>query len=210
MGWVQLWDGREPERLRRQVDAERITVIGTAPEPGRSSPSTEKPEDAGTANSAATTEPAITPAQLCVEFPPMEAEKAQSVELGLKQAGISVEANTSETANSFIVYLAPSESTKEAQRKLAELKRQGVEDAFLMQDGPLKLGISLGLFRSEEGAKSLVQQLATKGIRSAKVAPSSAAKLGKTMLRARGSESQISKVRQAALAVSLELKTCVN
>lgn len=149
----------------------------------------------------------VTP-PICLEFPAIEFERAQAIELSMTQAGIAVELKTAENNPSYIVYLAPSESIKEAQRKLAELKRIGVTDAFLMQEGPLKLGISLGLFRAEEGAKALVQQLSAKGIRSAKISAGNALRSAKVTLKASGTESQLARARQAASEENLALRPC--
>jgi hypothetical protein len=234
-GWLNLWEARDPDRVRRQVDAERITVLsasamqnapqsGAAPQPGPpGSAASPSPDPArtgpGTTPSTApstSSNPTLNSdssgaplAQLsCLELPAIEFERAQAVEASMKQAGISVELKAAESHPSYIVYLAPSESVKEAQRKLAELKRLGVTDAFLMQDGPLKLGISLGLFRAEDGAKALVQQLSAKGIRSAKISVGNAVRSGKVTLKASGTESQLARARQLASEANLALRPC--
>jgi hypothetical protein len=234
-GWLNLWEARDPDRVRRQVDAERITVLSTSAVPNATqSGAAPQAKTTGSVASPSSdpartgpgTVPAIAPsassnptpnsdgsgapiAQLsCLELPAIESERAQAVEASMKQAGISVELKTAESNPSYIVYLAPSESAKEAQRKLAELKRLGVTDAFLMQDGPLKLGISLGLFRAEEGAKALVQQLSAKGIRSAKISIGNAVRSGKVTLKASGTESQLARARQVASEANLALRPC--
>jgi hypothetical protein len=244
-GWLSLWEARDPDRQRRQVDAERITVISASGLPS-GTPASSTPGNPGSAadasknaaesnasapsNAVSSASPSVgqsgnsdnktsegiaplaanTPSgpTSCLEFPPLELEKAQAVETSMRQIGISVELKPIETSPSYIVYLAPSESAKEAQRKLAELKRLGVTEAFLMQDGPLKLGISLGLFRAEDGAKALVQQLSAKGIRSAKISNGSALRNGKVTVKASGTETQLARVRQAATEVNLPLKPC--
>jgi hypothetical protein len=234
-GWLSLWDVRDPDRLRRQVDAERISVLSakgsslpnpsamTSPGNGPGSTTTggadqvpsvpsaapgasDSPTSYSTPSPVAIANPA--PETICLEFPPIEAERAQVVEASIKQAGITVELKATESSPSYIVYLAPSESVKEAQRKLAELKRLGISDAFLMQDGPLKLGISLGLFRAEDGAKALLAQLGAKGIKSAKMTTGQALRGGKVTLRASGSDAQLARVRQAASEVNLSLRPC--
>ena len=244
-GWLSLWEARDPDRLRRQVDAERITVISASGTPSgtpasstpgnlgsEADPSKNASESTATASSNAgssaspSTRPSghsdnkmsegVTPLATntlggptsCLEFPPLELEKAQAVETSMRQVGITVELKPVETSPNYIVYLAPSESTKEAQRKLTELKRLGITEAFLMQDGPLKLGISLGLFRAEDGAKALVQQLSAKGVRSAKISNGSALRNGKVTVKASGTETQLARVRQAATEVNLPLKPC--
>lgn len=244
-GWLSLWEARDPDRLRRQVDAERITVIiasGTpSGTPASSTPgnpvgevdasknasqstttaasnavSSASPSTGPGGNSDNKTGEGVTPLATntprgptsCLEFPPLELEKAQAVETSMRQIGITVELKPVEASPNYIVYLAPSESAKEAQRKLAELKRLGITEAFLMQEGPLKLGISLGLFRAEDGAKALVQQLSAKGIRSAKISNGSAPRNGKVTVKASGTETQLARVRQAATEVNLPLKPC--
>ncbi len=209
-GGLSLWDRSEPDRLHRQVEAERISIQGIAAvaTKAKAAASGDAPSGSGGTSPATPVPPPETKA--CLEFPPMDQDKAQSVESSMKQAGLSVEATQIEGVSSFMVHLPPSESAKEAQRKLAELKKLGVTDAFLLQEGPLKLGISLGLFRSEDGAKTLVQQLAAKGIRTARVAPGSGSRPAKTVLKATGSDALLTRVRQAADEVSLTLKTCGN
>lgn len=231
-GWISPWDNREPERLRRQVDAERISVLsangspkaeggaslsapaapgaaaagatGNAPATPGSTPS-KPPGDAAASPEAAARAPA---SPVCMEFPALEPDKARSLETSLKQAGLQVEARTLEASISYLVFLPPSESLREAQRKLAELKRLGVEEAYLFTEGPMRLGISLGLFRLEEGARTRVQELSGKGIRAARIAQSPGSRPARTVLRVTGQEAQMSSVRQAAGEVNLSLKTC--
>jgi hypothetical protein len=214
LGWVNLLENREPDRLRRQIDAEKITLLVgegrspvAAPEP-KPVASSNVPVGAPTLASDGLKAEGAAAANVCLEFPPMDADRAKAVETSIKREGISVDIKNPDAEASFMVYLAPSESIKEAQRKLGELKRQGVADAFLLQDGPLKFGISLGLFRAEEGAKNLVQQLANKGIRSAKIGPGSVARNGRVVLRAIGSPLQLARVKTAAAEASLDLKPC--
>jgi hypothetical protein len=66
----------------------------------------------------------------------------------------------------------PSQGSKEgADRKVAELRRLGVEDLFIVQDaGPNQFAISLGLFRNEPAAGRHLALLREKGVRSAQIA----------------------------------------
>jgi hypothetical protein len=53
-------------------------------------------------------------------------------------------------------------------KKVAELKGLGIDDFFVVQeDNPMRWSISLGVFRSEDAAKSRLEALKTKGVRSA-------------------------------------------
>jgi hypothetical protein len=212
-GWINLLENREPDRLRRQIDAEKITLLAGDARSIAATTDLKAPPPVGVPVSApllaldGPKSEALT-ANVCFEFPAMDSDRAKSVETSIKREGISVEVKIPDTDSSYIVYLAPSESIKEAQRKLVELKRQGIADAFLLQDGPLKFGISLGLFRAEEGARNLVQQLTNKGIRSAKIGPGSILRGGRVVLRATGTSLQLAKVKLAAAEAGLELKPC--
>ena len=76
----------------------------------------------------------------------------------------------------FIVNLPPFKNKLEADRAAAELQRIGVEDFFVIQDAtPLRFGISLGVFKSEDAARAHLTALAQRGVRNARVSPRPAA-----------------------------------
>ena len=73
---------------------------------------------------------------------------------------------------SHIVFIPPQASKEAADRKAAELKELGVSSFFIMNDSsPMKWGISLGVFKSETAAQTLLAALTKQGVVSAKVAP---------------------------------------
>jgi hypothetical protein len=94
-------------------------------------------------------------------------ERMKHLALGKRQ----VREEISETASNM-VYL-PSQGDKDAaDKKAAAIKKMGVSDAYVIQDGSaLKWGVSLGVFKTMEAAKTHVANLAKKGIKDAKVAP---------------------------------------
>ncbi|HRE16000.1 MAG TPA: SPOR domain-containing protein [Rhodocyclaceae bacterium] len=67
----------------------------------------------------------------------------------------------------------PSQTSKaDADKKAAELKKLGIEDFFVIQDtGPNRWAISLGVFSAEAGANTRLNQLRSKGVKSAKAGP---------------------------------------
>ena len=68
------------------------------------------------------------------------------------------------------VYLPPQKSRELAERKVAEVKSLGVNDVYLVQErGDWDNSISLGIFRSEDGAQRFLEDLRSKGVRSAVV-----------------------------------------
>jgi len=70
----------------------------------------------------------------------------------------------------YWVYIPPLRSQAAMERKVTELKGLGVNEYFLVLDpGRWRHAISLGVFRSEEGAARYLAQLRQKGVRSATV-----------------------------------------
>src|SRR5690606_13559559 len=89
----------------------------------------------------------------------------------LEAAGARVESTRIEQAANYLVYLPPADTVAEAQRRLNELRRIGQEDAFVIQDGPLRLAVSVGFFRAEEPARVLVARLEALGETRLRIAP---------------------------------------
>lgn len=169
--------GREPERMTRQVQADRLVVIGgpgversrgadgARGDRGERSRADAPRGDGGRAEAGTT--PMVLPGEACTEFGPLEETRAQRVRVWLAEnvGVLSAEAIAADEGGPWLVYLAPASNAADAQLRLAALRKQGVQDLYVMQDGPLRYGISLGLFRSEEGARSAVDQFTRQGVR---------------------------------------------
>lgn len=152
--------GREPERVARQIEPERIRVL------------TEKDvqELRERARPTSSVAPDLNAAQACVEFgdfAPGElarAEKALGALVGVKLSMRAVEG-----PGWFMVYLPSHKTAAEAERRAEELRALGVRDLQVMgESAPLKFGISLGSFREASAAKSHVaalEKLGVKGVR---------------------------------------------
>ena len=70
----------------------------------------------------------------------------------------------------YWVFIPPQRSRAAMDRKITELKGLGVNEYFPVLDpGRWRYSISLGIFRSEEGATRYLAQLRQKGVRSATV-----------------------------------------
>ncbi len=68
------------------------------------------------------------------------------------------------------VFIPPQVSRQAATIKTAELKRLGIEDYFIVQEDPaVRFAISLGVFRTQEAARNRLEQLRSKGVRTAQV-----------------------------------------
>lgn len=70
----------------------------------------------------------------------------------------------------YWVFVPPLRSQASMERKVTELRELGVNEYFpVMDPGRWRYAISLGVFRSEEGATRYLAQLRQKGVRSATV-----------------------------------------
>src|SRR5574343_1263646 len=73
--------------------------------------------------------------------------------------------------NGWWVFIPPLAGKAEADKQAGELKQLDVSDFFVVQDGPSRFAISLGVFSSEKGAQDRLADLKAKGVRSAKAGP---------------------------------------
>jgi hypothetical protein len=119
--------------------------------------------------------PAPAPAKAraaCLEwsgFGAVQLGRAQSALDRLALGARARRAEVSVTAG-YWVFMPPLRSQAAMERKIAELRQMGIEDYFpVLDQGPWRYSISLGVFRSEEGASRYLAQLRQTGVRSAKV-----------------------------------------
>jgi hypothetical protein len=157
---------REPARLKNQLQASKLTLLtqeqATAP---AAPPATE-----------AAAAPAPPPSYACTEVGNFlladgrrfEAQVA-ALDLGDRQSRRNV---AGQEISSYMVYIPPQGSKEGADHKAGELKQLGVTNYFIMNEGsPLRWGISLGVFKSENSAQSQLASLNKQGVHSARIAP---------------------------------------
>lgn len=125
----------------------------------------------GTDGSAANGRSGEIVASVCRAYGPTDEERAARLREALETSGATVDAQRTEQGASYLVFIPPSATFAAAQERLADLRRIGRDDAFLIQDGQYRLGISLGVFRAESVARAFVAQLAEAGESGAQVAP---------------------------------------
>lgn len=108
----------------------------------------------------------------CLEwgtFAGAELARAQSALEALALGG-SLSQRRVEDKAGFWVFMPPQGSLQGANQKVAELKRLGIEDYFIIrEDAKYRFAISLGVFKTEEAARSRLEQLRARGVRSAQV-----------------------------------------
>jgi hypothetical protein len=195
-GFLSQWmgDGREPERMQSQVAADKAKLVPVA---------------------RLTPPPPASAFVVCVDYPSSTETKANELE-GLIRALVTSKGSalkfdkeqTTEGGN-FLVYLAGSPTLKEAQRKLFELKRVGVEDVALIAEGELKSAVSLGVYSTEEAGKNRIQQLSRIGIPGAKMAPRSTV-VNRVGMKVKVSDAELKTPLMAlsASALGVEAKAC--
>jgi hypothetical protein len=165
----------EPARLRGQLAADQLKLV--AADEAQAALANGAPQ----APAPAATEPGAPPPaapQLlaCTEVGTFGAAEARRFEarlarldLGERQSRRPVQ---EQDVTSYLVHLPPQGSKDAAERKAAELRALGVTSFFIMSgDTPLKWAISLGVFRTETAAQSLLASLGRQGVRSARVTP---------------------------------------
>lgn len=168
--------GREPERIARQVEPERIRVLSErevqvlrerAAAQSRAAAAAAPPAS----NSGAGAGIDLSVAQACVEFGDFIGPDFTRVETALLKLGLGSRqsARTVEAPGWYLVYLPPFKTRAEADRAVADLKKGGVKDLLVLTEGPLRLGVSLGSFRDPELAKAHVATLVKLGVKNARV-----------------------------------------
>jgi len=159
-GWLGHWplESHEPERLKMQHHTDQLNQISASAAQAMAEPVPEKAPEV----------------IACLEIGNFQQadvakieDKLKTIALGDRQSRI----NVTETATQM-VYI-PSQGSKEgADKKVAELRRIGVGDFFVIQDqSPLRWGISLGVFKTEDAAKQHLASLNNKGVRTARIMP---------------------------------------
>ena len=153
---------REPARVKAQLAADKMVLVSSA----RAS--------AAAMQEKAADEQKKKDMVACAEvgnFTALEAKKYEALlaplELGDIQSRITVPVME---VNQYVVHIPPAASREAAERKAAELKNLGVSNYFVMTDNtPLKFAISLGVFKSEAAANTLLAGLNKQGVHSARI-----------------------------------------
>jgi hypothetical protein len=168
-GYLGHFSGNEhePERLLNQLNAGKLAII-SADQANKAVAST-----AAAVNDA---KPAPAPVQACVEIASFvladarrfEAQLA-TLDLGDRQSRHNLPGTE---VSSYIVYI-PSQGNKEgADKKAGELRALGVTNYYVISDNsPLRWGISLGVFKTDNAAQNQLAALMKQGVRTARVAP---------------------------------------
>ena len=153
-------EGSVPSQIPQlEVSPEKIKLVSSKSAPDR--PRLEKGSKAGTQGAAASA---------CLEwgiFAGPEIARADTALARLDVPQDRIERVVAD-AGGYWVYIPPLKSKTETDRKIGELKALGITDFFPVQDsGQWRNAISLGIFRTEEGAQGFLNKLKNRGVRSA-------------------------------------------
>jgi hypothetical protein len=160
---------REPARLKGQVNADKLVLV-----PAAAAVAARPAEPAP----AAAPEPVVAapaPALIaCVEIGNLTAQEARRFDnriaaLGQPLQPVRQNVTTTEVG-SYMVHVPPHASREAADRKAEELKNLGVTNFYVIPDNtPMKWAISLGVFKSENAAKTLLAALNKQGVQGARI-----------------------------------------
>jgi len=113
-------------------------------------------------------------AAACVEWGSFTTAAAARAEQALEPLalGARLSSRRGEETARWWVFIPPKDGRAGAQKSVSELKSQGVDDYFVMQDeGKMRWAVSLGVFGTEAAAKGHLEAVRAKGVRSAQAAP---------------------------------------
>lgn len=194
--YAQIESSTDPQPMSRQLHPELIRVIS-----GK--------EAAGTPAKPAPPEPT---AAACVEWGGFAVAEAQRAAQALEPLALGarlLQKRTEEKAG-WWVFIPTQANRAVALKKAGELKALGVDEYFVLQDeGPQRWAISLGVFRTEEAAKSRLEALKAKGVRSAQTGERET-QVTKVWFQVRDAETDLqAKLRESAQAFpGTEVRAC--
>lgn len=176
-GYLGHPENPDAARVASQVEAERIRIVSRDQEPplptsnGRTKEPVVAPSEAVAAPAAATDEGAGK-GKVCLAWdnlPAAEADRLNTL-LGSRfpDFRLNRRLEPGESAGWWI-YIPPQASKADADKKAGELRQMGVSDYFVIQEGPNRFAISLGVFSAEKGGQDRLAELKAKGVRSARL-----------------------------------------
>jgi hypothetical protein len=154
-GYIKLdsMGAGEGARLSQQVQADKIKLL-----------SAQQVAALGPSKVAAL-------ADVCAEWGPLsDGDRARALAaIEPLDLGRLVTQKKVEVVANYWLYLPPAASKSAADRRVEELRAQGVREATLVDSGPQRLAIALGAFRNAELAQAQVNALQARGIGNVKI-----------------------------------------
>lgn len=161
--------GGEPLRGHEPVKAEKIKLLvepRKAPELALAmSEAPVKPGDSAAVAAKS---------EICLEWGQFSGDTLKRVAQALEklQLGEKLIQRKAEKSGGYWVYVTPRKTLQEAQKKVAELKRLGVQESYIVREpSEMQYAISMGIFSTAEAATKYLDQLREKGVKSAVSGP---------------------------------------
>lgn len=167
--WAYFGAGRaseEPQLMQQQLNPQEIRLL-SADQVAKLAAERAKQADRPKAP------PKVAPVA-CLELGAFSLADVPRVQQALEPLGLGsrLSQRRAQEIASYWVFIPPLRNRQAANQKAAELKKLGVEDFFIVSEDPkARFAISLGVFKTEEAARSRLSELRTKGVRTARVSP---------------------------------------
>lgn len=202
----------EAERLKRQMSPEKITLLPDAPTPEASAPQATAHAPAAEASAVAdSTSAAAAPSAVCVAYTNLGNDDIDQLNKLTGPLGDEVKLQINgQQPSSYWVNIPPSGGRDGANHRGEILAKAGITDFIIVREaGPSQYAISLGLFRKEEAAKRLVEQLQKKNIKSMRItARDNTGKAARAEIRGMGTVVQALQTSIAARIQSAQPGEC--
>lgn len=166
----------DAERVERQMLPEKMRIVSRGEAPAAPAKAPE-PLKVALAPEETKAEPAVQAEKsepVCLAWDSLsvaEADRLDSVLTRQFTEFKAVRRQVDGESSGWWVFVPSLSSKAEAERKAGELRQFGVTDYFVIQEGPNRHAISLGVFSSEKGGQDRLAELKAKGVRSARLTP---------------------------------------
>ncbi|MDR0379153.1 MAG: SPOR domain-containing protein [Candidatus Accumulibacter sp.] len=151
-----------PEETREYVEEEVLPAAASEEPPASSEELPALPERPPAADAL--------PEDVCVVLNGVSQSEADSLtRLFAEKLPAFRLSRTGTPGLAYWVHIPPFSTRREAESRVAELRRLGVQEYFIMQEGAGNFAISLGLFSTPGAAESALAALRERGVRSARL-----------------------------------------
>jgi hypothetical protein len=150
----------DPDPAARQIHPESIRIV-RADQHAAAATKAKSADDAEETPLACATWGTFTESQVAVA----------ETRLGAFELGTRLSRTEAAAVTSYLVIIPPIERRSDLTLRLEGLRRAGVNDLFVINDGESRNGISLGFFKTEEAANRHLAALKSKGVSDAIVKP---------------------------------------
>ncbi|MDR2838969.1 MAG: SPOR domain-containing protein [Azonexus sp.] len=170
-GYLGKSEGPDAGRLARQLNPERIHIVSRGEEPplpAQGKPGEESAPPATVELAGLTAASAANACLLWKNLAAIDADRLSTL-MASRFANFALSRADGGESGGWWIYIPPLANKADAEKKAVELRQYGVTDYFIVQEGPNRFAISLGVFSSEKGGQERYAELKGKGVRSARL-----------------------------------------